>query len=250
MELTILGSGSAHARADRGQAGYVIREGDTQLVVDLGSGTLGRLCRAGLRAADTDAICLTHAHPDHVSDLVAFLFEMKHTSDRRRETLVIHAPPTFRFVFDALMQGFGQYCIGERYDVDVNEIETDSFTVGALALRAFPVQHPVPAIGLSVTGPDGRTLALTGDTGPFPELADEIRGADVLVADCTLGGDRDELGHLNAYQAGRLAAGAEVRTLVLSHLSPEADASDVTSAARSVFGGQVAKAADLMSLTI
>ena len=104
MELTILGSGSADARAERGQAGYVIQDGETQIVIDAGSGNLGRCCRAGIRPGATTAFLITHGHPDHVADLVPFLFEIKHHGGRDRgQDLVVHGPPTFARLFNSLM---------------------------------------------------------------------------------------------------------------------------------------------------
>ncbi len=93
-------------------------------------------------------------------------------------------------------------------------------------------------------------MAITGDAGPRDDLVNLARGADILVADCTLppGGIYD--GHLNPEQAGELAAAAGVRTLVLTHLPPDADLIDLEAHARSRLDGQVTRAADLLSLIV
>lgn len=249
MELVILGSGSAFSAGVRGQAGYLVRHGQTSVIVDVGPGTVDRLVRAGHRPERVEAIFLTHWHPDHISDLVPFLFNTKHAAHARTRDLHVHGPTGFTAIFDGLMSIFGQWCVGELYDVVPVELERSRVPLGELSVTAFPVRHGMPAVGYRIEA-DGHVIALTGDTGPYEGLVELARGADILVADATwpdgTGGDN----HLTAREAGKLAAAGGVRTLVLSHLSPEADAGDAVGSARAVFEGQVVKAADLLPIAL
>ena len=73
---------------------------------------------------------------------------------------------------------------------------------------------------------------------------------DLLLCEATfLSADEDkavEFGHLTAQQAGRLAADAGVRRLVLSHLSRRyPDVEEVGNEARREFDGDVVLARDL-----
>ena len=50
--------------ADRGPAGYAVESGDGLLLVDSGSGTLGRLHQAGLDFRRLERVLYTHTHVD------------------------------------------------------------------------------------------------------------------------------------------------------------------------------------------
>ena len=130
------------------------------------------------------------------------------------------------------------------------EIERETIEIGSLRVTARPVAHSLPALGYRVESEEGRVVAFTGDTGPTGELTELVRGADVLVADCTVPADKEFDGHMNASQAGRIAQDGGVRTLVLSHLSPEADEEDLEGQARAHFSGQVTRARDLLSIAL
>jgi ribonuclease BN (tRNA processing enzyme) len=117
----------------------------------------------------------------------------------------------------------------------------------------------------------GRVIVFTGDTGPFDGLVEFSRGADLLVAEANSIEQRmqdlfrsgqwqvmtaDEQarikrqmaeGHLGTENVGKLAAGAGVKSVVLSHLTWKAD-DDYSSWADEVkkhFAGPVAIAKDL-----
>ena len=117
--------------------------------------------------------------------------------------------------------------------------------------------------------PAGRTIVLTGDTGPSDRLAAFARGADLLVAEVIdLAGTRAALAdlpgltveqldrlmmnlradHLTSEDAGRLAAAAGARCLVLTHVAPgrdgETDFAPYVEGARRYFSGPLFLASD------
>lgn len=250
MRVTILGSGSAHASKTRGPAGYVVREGDVQLFVDAGSGSLGRACRAGIRPGITTAIFVTHLHPDHVSDLVPLLFEIKHDNDGRESDLLLYGPPHFGEAFDQLMVVFGAWCVGERYDVRALDVQTETIAIGALSVDPFPVVHGLPANGYRVTMSGGGSVAFTGDTELHDAVIEGVRGADVLIADATTPAPTCVAGHMNAEEAGELARAAGVKRLILSHLSEETNDVDVCAQAARRFSGPILRAEDLLAFDV
>lgn len=250
MELLFLGSGNADAQLERGQSGTLVSAGETRVLLDCGSGTLHRLLRAGHHPQDLDAIVLTHAHPDHVVDLVAILFELKQSRPDRTGALPILGPPAAEKVYDGLMDLFGQWCVGETYDVAYRAVEEDETAIGDLSLRFAPMRHALPAVGVRFTGPGGAAVTHTGDTGPHPGIAELARGSRVLVCDCTLPDGAEFSGHMDARDAGRAASAAGVERLVLTHLSAEAGGEDLVALAGQTFPGEVIVARDLLRVEV
>ncbi|MDA0563413.1 ribonuclease Z [Streptomonospora sp. S1-112] len=98
----------------------------------------------------------------------------------------------------------------------------------------------------------GQVVAFVMDTAPCPEAVDLARGADLLVIESTYLESEAELaaayGHLTAAQAGRIAAQAGVRTLVLTHISERYEPGDdprFLAEAAAHFSGTLHLAADL-----
>lgn len=87
----------------------------------------------------------------------------------------------------------------------------------------------------------GRRVVISGDTRPCAALRDVARDADLLVHEATFSSeDADraaETGHSTAREAALLAQQANVRRLVLTHISPRysREAPELLAEARAVF---------------
>jgi ribonuclease Z len=85
----------------------------------------------------------------------------------------------------------------------------------------------------------GRRIVLSGDTAPCDMVRVAAHEADVLVHEATFCDDElaraRETGHSTARQAAELAADADVRLLVLTHLSTRYAGGEVRDEARAVF---------------
>jgi len=96
-----------------------------------------------------------------------------------------------------------------------------------------------------VLGPPrpGRKIVLSGDTQPAVGVLEIAHDADVLVHDGTFGDEEEErareTAHTTARQAAQLAAAANVRMLVLTHLSNRYFGPELAREAREVFAETV-----------
>ena len=87
----------------------------------------------------------------------------------------------------------------------------------------------------------GRRIVFTGDSRPSEATIAIAKGADVLIHEATFADEEQpralETGHATAREAGEVAAKAEVKRLVLTHLSARysVNTSDLLQQAREVF---------------
>ena len=92
-----------------------------------------------------------------------------------------------------------------------------------------------------VLGPErpGTKFVHVGDTGRTQNLIEQVHGADTLVIESTYIAEETEMadrfGHLTAARAAQLAVDAEVKNLLLTHLSRRYRERDVLAEAREIF---------------
>jgi ribonuclease Z len=129
---------------------------------------------------------------------------------------------------------------------DVGRLQREGeLRVGDRTVRLAEVSVPRP----------GQRFAFVMDTRMCDGVPALAEGADLLVVESTfLSADAalaDRYGHLTARQAARVAAGAGVRTLVLTHFSQRyPDPRAFEDEAREEFGGDLVVAADLQRVPV
>ena len=102
----------------------------------------------------------------------------------------------------------------------------------------------------------GRKLVVSGDTRPCPGLIAAASGADLLIHEATFSDDEQaralETRHSTAREAGQVAQQAQVKRLVLTHLSSrhDMDPGKLLGQAREVFSGPSEVAYDGLTLEI
>jgi ribonuclease BN (tRNA processing enzyme) len=228
MRLTVLGGSAAGPNAGAGCSGYLIRDRETAIVIDLGPGTLPELKRH-LEPRMLDAIVLSHAHLDHVLDLPALRYSLKYSPSPAWRPIPVWAPPGAVEVLDKLAQAFSTDDEAPAFYTGVLDIHpydpAETLTIGSVSLRFAPGVHYVPSWGMRIASTDGSTLGYTADTGPAAEFAELFGGVRLLVSEATLldpGSEPIETrGHLTAAEAGRLATRTGTPALLLSHLWEE-----------------------------
>ena len=223
MRLHVLGCHGPYPCAGGAASGYLIEAGDTRVLMDCGSGVMGRLLRV-CDPAGLDAVLLSHLHFDHASDLTVLRYYLEIAG----KTLPLYLPGEDHSALRAILEE-GAYQVMPY---------PDELKIGGLAITALPVRHPVPCRALRIT--DGqRTLVFTGDTNDCPGLAAFAQGADALLADAAFLESEwtAQKPHMCAAGAARLAVEAGVGRLYLTHLPVRHDASTLEKEAQAVFPG-------------
>jgi ribonuclease BN (tRNA processing enzyme) len=238
MRLTVLGAGPAYSdRAGATGASYLVSDGDTHLLLDLGQGSLPRLFAAVPPTALT-AIAISHLHPDHFIDLVPLRHYLRYEFEPPRRVRVL-GPAGLAERLDALhaQPGFSAEAL------DCEQLGDREHIVGALRLCGGLVHHTNESYGMRVSAADGGpSLVYSGDCGRAMDLAPLIAPGDTLLAEVSFGPGPipDQVPHLDGPAVGALAAATGAGRVLLTHIQMGYDPDDTVASVRARFDGPVA----------
>lgn len=255
LSVLVLGSGGPVVTKKRTSPGYLIlTDGNPRILMDIGGGTISRLGQAKVDIKDLDIILLSHLHIDHTADLapiVKMLYFQNRAAGQQRN-LPIHlygasanATPAFSDTVAYIDGHFDKQNGLERYlhgfvpainagtfayaahNISANTDDPITTIITApdgLVVKAVAVKHgPVPAVAYRVEY-NGQSIVYSGDTTSATDnmihLADH---ADLLIYDTAI---LDDTGapfinlHTTPTRMGQVAAAANVKRLILSHITP------------------------------
>jgi len=251
MELIVLGSGTGVPYLRRRSSAYAVRGAGRLILLDLGSGACRALLRHDLNFSQIDLIALTHLHPDHIGDLVPFLFASHYSLGyTRTEPFWLLAARGFADFHQRLKGAFGDWVEAPAGLLQLQELNPegpDRFDWEELTIKSAPVNHIEGSLAYRVEA-EGRALVYSGDTDVSDSLVSLARGADLLILECAM--PHKVPGHLTPEEAGRLAAQAGVPCLMLTHFYPPCDEVDVVARASQEFSGEIIRAEDDLRLTV
>jgi ribonuclease Z len=261
LRILLCGTASPVPSARRAEACTAVFAGGRMWIVDTGPGSWRTLGLRRIRGEAIGAILYTHLHSDHIGELGEF--NLQTWAAGRPDPLRVYGPEGVT----ELVHGFAEaYAADTRFRIahhgaallpperavmlpmPVQLDGADATRVleeNGVVVTAFAVCHdPVkPAFGYRFDY-GGRSVVVSGDTRPCPNLVTQARGADVLVHEAQANSvvhimeqvarDAGEsrlakiLGDIPSYHsspadAAREAVTAGVRLLVLTHLTPPPD---------------------------
>jgi len=250
MELIILGSGTCVPSLTRGSPASVVRTKDRILLIDSGSGTLERLLKVDIAIHDVDMILYTHIHPDHVADLVPFLFASKYDWEPRYRDLTIMGGKGFSAFFQKLLDLYGNWIQSDLFSTHIIESGDETHEYPGFRIVTKPMAHLPMSVAFRIETDDGRAMVLSGDTDYNSNLVELAADADLLVLESALPDEKKVEGHLSPSVAGRIATESGCKRLVLTHLYPICEAFDIKGQCASAYGGPFEIARDLMRLQV
>ena len=270
--------GGPRPRVGRGNTAHAVVVDDVLYVVDCGSGVARQLVQAGIALTTLRHVFITHHHSDHNLDYGNVIMQAWASGLRTR--VDTWGPPPLekmtRLYFEMNAYDIDTRIADEGRAPLVPLVHVHELTQAGPVMQdervkvsAVLVDHPpvVPAFAFRFDGPD-RSIVFSGDTNMSDNLVRLAKGADLLVHEALWVPAVDRLvarvpnastlkkhiidGHTSVEDAGRVAAAAGVKTLVLSHLVP-ADDPAVTDqmwmdAARAHFKGEIIVARDGIDL--
>ena len=240
--IVLLGTGTCQLQTHRMASSVLVELDDLRLVYDLGRGVTLRLVELGLRQDDLEHIVLSHFHPDHLSDLVAYLQAGAWSQiDPRHRDLHIYGPIGLEVQLMRILGLFGPDTLcREHYRIHLHEVRDDRLVIGAHDF-GFADLPPADNRGLELRH-GGRTYVFTGDSWYHEKEVAFLRGADLAVIDA---------GHLDDQEIVKLAVRTQVPRIVCSHLYRELDEEEMGARARDAgYQGRLIIGRDLMELEI
>ena len=285
-KLVILGTGAGpHPTVPgrtRHMTAHVMASNGAAYVLDCGLGITNQFARTGIPFANVRSIFITHHHPDHNIEYGPFL--LIGWVQGMTNSLRAFGPPPLKQMTDDFVRAYKATVDFWVADLKVKPLvppEVKEISVPGAVMQdenvkitAAVVQHPPvqPALAYRFDFRD-RSIAFSGDTAPIESVARLAKGADILVHEALYlpaleAYIRDRIAkglpiHFDDYMAhmridhspveevGRIAQEADVRTLVLSHLTPGIDGipdEKWRDLAAKQFKGQIVVARDLMVL--
>ena len=253
MKLTLLGTGTPIPDPARRGPSQLVTAGNDLILVDAGSGVVHRLVEAGIwrpgpgySTVPIRRIALTHLHSDHVTGLLDLLWTGWIMRWWDQPPPLAGPPGTAQLIsglLDAMHYDIRVREAGERLRrewlaptvIEVGDQWTE--TGSSWRLSAFRVDHaPVDeAFGFRIDG-DGGSIVISGDTSPCENLIRHAQDCDVLVhevywrtgalrmrggmtdPDAIARRDTIDSYHTHSEDVGKVAAAANARHLVLSHI--------------------------------
>lgn len=263
--VEILGSGGPALSRERASSSYLLWvDGQAKMMVDSGGGAYLRFGQSGARQSDLALVAISHLHPDHTSDLPAFLW-LSH--QQRKEPLPIVGPsgndvaPDFATflarLFDAktgafqvlgatlgAAQGNGVR-LGVR-TVDVTKAEPATVFAGqGLTVTAFGIPHGnMPTLAYRVETRGGSVVFSSDQNGTNPKFVDFAKNADLLIMHLAIAAGATSPLHAAPAVVGRIAQEAHVGRLIVSHIG-QFDLDAAIAELKSAYTGPLTIGADL-----
>jgi ribonuclease BN (tRNA processing enzyme) len=249
-ELIILGSGTGVPSLRRGSPGFLLILENSKILIDSGPGTLRRMLEVGITYLDIDLLLYTHIHPDHVADLVPFLFASKYAASPRETDLLCIGGPGFKDFFEKLKTVYGSWIKPQLYQLSIKEMRGIPLLFREVRIHSKPMAHISESVGYRLEFRDGKSMAISGDTDYCQSIVDLGFEVDLLVLECSFPDGEKVEGHLTPSLAGRIATEARCKRLLLTHLYPQCDQVDILEQCREVYKGEVFIAEDLMRIRL
>ncbi|MBR5230997.1 MAG: MBL fold metallo-hydrolase [Clostridia bacterium] len=220
MRLTVLGCNGPFPEAGGALSGYLLKAGNTRILLECGSGVISFLT-ALTEPEKIDGIILSHLHFDHMSDILPLQYRFAMTG-KRVKVYAPSAPENVRALLDCPAFEWCDIAAGGK--------------IGEIAFTTLPVRHPVPSYAVRFEH-DGKVFCYTGDTNTCESLAGFAAKSDLMLADACFTDEmwHEGLPHLSARKAAEIALRADVKRLILTHFRPDISREKLLEQAQSVF---------------
>jgi len=267
IKVTLLGTGSPTASAERMGPCTMVEAGSERLLFDAGRGCAIRLNQAGVPWPELTVVLLTHLHADHTFSLPDLFLTGWILG--RADPLQVRGPSGTKEMMASMIHGIdldiaGRLKSGMRLRQPPKYLATEIqrgvvHEHGGMKVTAFEVDHSLsPAFGYRIDV-GGRSVVISGDTRYSETLIRNAQGVDVLVHEVVFGlpsltTEQQFIAsaHTLPDQAAQVFAAAKPKLAAYSHviLFGSASDNDVMAATRKAYTGRAEMGTDLTVIEI
>lgn len=210
MELTVLGRYGPYPKAGSAASGYLLKDENDYLIMDMGSGVLSRLVEA-VDVRKVKHVYISHLHFDHTSDLLAFRYlleDLKHTVN-----VYTHYEDSdwYKILFDS-----------PNFNI-INIDESTHINIGKMSLSFLQMEHTAVDYAVIIKS-ENKALCYTGDTIYNDNIPICFEQSDWMLMDCSKPEGFDGP-HMTVVHAKELSKKYSAK-IIATHLSPDYDPTD------------------------
>ena len=250
INVKFIGTGTIAPDPDRSCTCTLIETPKEKILLDIGCGSLHRLAEENIDIHLVNYIFLTHFHPDHIGDLIPFLFSLRNTrKESPAERLQVWGPQGLLSFVRAMETAYGRWIQDSAMNVRFSELGRHLLDFPGFRVLWNKVIHKTESVAYRLEIGDA-AISFSGDSGYCPELIRICKGADIAVLECSHADEHAVEGHLSPSLSAKIAHEAEAKTMVLTHFYPDAARSDLESVASKFFRGEIILARDGMEISL
>ncbi len=252
MKLTILGSGTHMPSLKRNSAGYLLEINSDFYLIDIGSGIIKQILKAGADYKKISHIFITHRHIDHIADILPLFFNLSVLSQEKQiknKVINLYGPKGFKkFIYDLIRVAFVSKKV--YFDLRIKELGDEEIKLNGLKIEACKVRHQnVNAIAYKFKA-GAKTLIFSGDLEYSKKFVKFAKNADALVLECSLPKSKAVPGHLVPEDCGKIAKESNVKKIILTHFYPPVEKINIKDIIKKSYPGKIILSKDLMKIKI
>jgi ribonuclease BN (tRNA processing enzyme) len=212
MKLIVLGNNGPFPGADGACTGFLLKDDNTNILIDCGSGVISRLQKY-CSLEELDAIVLSHLHSDHSSDMYVLRYAMQaklmlKTIDNPIDVYTPATPENYYKELD-FKGAFNLHEINEEKQLHIKGFK---FTF-------YRTVHPVECYGMRVEK-GGKVFAYSADTTYSDNIIKLAVDADLFLCEANATENIRKTSnppHLSVKEACDIARKAKAKKLLLTH---------------------------------
>ncbi len=193
-----------------------------KILIDLGSGTLYRLSKIGYKIDQINILAITHNHPDHLGDFLAFLHSIKWDPSLKKEKeIAAFMPNSVYQYYKSIIKFYGDSIKPDQKDFSFNieKVSNSIYEIEDIIVKTILVEHTKDSVAYRFEY-KGKSIVYTGDTSLNLSLIELTKKCDLLISECSYPTNRKQEGHICPEDIKILIEKARPKKIIITHVNP------------------------------
>ncbi len=216
MKLKFLGTGGGRyvtGYQNRKTGGIVVQTDETQIHVDPGPGALVHLHKQLENPLETEAVIVSHAHPDHANDTEPLIGMMTQAADK----------PGALFASESVLHGYGEVekAVSDYHKDLCMKVETlddgSEHSFRDVEIESQEMFHGDPKTQGFTLETEEKKIGFWTDTEYSDELTELYENCDTLVVYCSRPRNAGIRGHISLDEVPEIVERTDVDNVIITH---------------------------------